>query len=137
MENEISNEYIKNAINEMEKFFGVKEPVLDENIFSSIIGGKVKDAIKLMVKKEVSGLPVVDKGKVVGMLTEADALAARTTQNVESAMTKRVYKVSPDASIKSVSDTLKKQKIKRVPVVDKTGKLVGVVSRRDVLAAKL
>ena len=98
---------------------------------------KVKDAMRLMVKKEVSGLPVVDKGKVVGVLTEADALSARTTQNVESAMTKRVYKVSPDDSIKSVSDTLKKQKIKRVPVVDKVGKLVGVVSRRDVLAAKL
>jgi len=99
---------------------------------------KVKDAIKLMVKNEVSGLPVVDdKGKVVGLLTEADALAARITQNVESAMTKRVYKAGPDDSIKSVSDTLKKQKIKRVPVVDKAGKLVGVVSRRDVLAAKL
>ena len=51
MENEISNEYIKNAINEMEKFFGVKEPVLDENIFSSIIGGKVKDAIKLIARQ--------------------------------------------------------------------------------------
>ncbi len=98
---------------------------------------KVKDAIRLMVKKEVSGLPVVDKGKVVGVMTEADALAARITQNVESAMTKRVYKAEPSDSIKSVSDTLKKQKIKRVPVVDKLGKLVGVVSRRDVLATKL
>ncbi len=99
---------------------------------------KVKEAVGLMVKNEVSGLPVVDDdGKVIGLLTEADLLAARTTQNVESAMSKRVYKASPDDSIKSVSDTLKKQKIKRVPVVDKKGKLVGVVSRRDVLAAKL
>ena len=48
MENEISNEYIENAINELEKFFGLKEPVLDENIFLSIKNGKVKEAIKLI-----------------------------------------------------------------------------------------
>ncbi len=98
---------------------------------------KVKEAIQLMVKNEVSGLPVLDdKGKVVGLLTEADAMAARSTQNVESAMTKRVFKAAPDDSIKSVADTLMKRKIKRVPVVDKAGKLLGVVSRRDVLKAR-
>lgn len=99
---------------------------------------KVKEAVRLMVENEVSGLPVVDEDcKVVGLLTEADALGARSTQNVESAMSKRVFKAAPDDSIKSVADTLKKQKIKRVPVVDKAGKLVGVVSRRDVLKAKM
>lgn len=51
MENEISNEYIENAINEIEKFFGVKEHILDENIFSLIIDGKVKDAIKLIAQQ--------------------------------------------------------------------------------------
>ena len=99
---------------------------------------KVKEAIRLMVKKEVSGLPVVDEaGKVVGLLTEADALGARSNQNVESAMTKRVYKAKPSDSVKAIGATLMKHKIKRVPVVDKSGKLVGVVSRRDVLATKL
>jgi hypothetical protein len=47
MENEISNEYIENAINELAKFFGVKEPISGENIFSLIRNGKVKDALKL------------------------------------------------------------------------------------------
>ena len=99
---------------------------------------KVKEAIQLMVGKEVSGLPVVDEeGKVVGLLTEADVLAARANQNVESAMTKRVTKATPDDTIKSIAETLKKRKIKRVPVVDQKGKLVGVVARRDVLATKL
>jgi len=51
MENEINNEYIENAINELEKFFGVKEPVLSENIFSSIRGGKVKESMKLIARQ--------------------------------------------------------------------------------------
>jgi hypothetical protein len=56
MENEISNEYIENAINELEKFFGVKEPVFSENIFSLIRGGKVKEAMKLIALQ--LGLPI-------------------------------------------------------------------------------
>lgn len=56
MENEISNEYIENAINELEKFFGVKEPVLSKDIFLSIRSGKVKDAIKLIARQ--FGLPI-------------------------------------------------------------------------------
>ena len=51
MENEISNEYIENAINELNKSLGVKEPVLGKNIFSSIKGGKVKEAIKLIARQ--------------------------------------------------------------------------------------
>jgi hypothetical protein len=51
MENEISNEYIENAINELVNFFGVKEPVSSENIFSLIRDGKVKDAIKLIARQ--------------------------------------------------------------------------------------
>lgn len=56
MENEISNEYIENAINELEKFFGVKEPIFSENIFSLIRGGKAKDAMKLIALQ--LGLPI-------------------------------------------------------------------------------
>ncbi len=56
MENEISNEYIENAINELENFFGVKEPVFDENIFSLIKNDKIKDAIKLIAHQ--LGLPI-------------------------------------------------------------------------------
>lgn len=48
MENGISNEYIENAINELESFFGIKEPISGENIFSLIRNDKTKDAIKLI-----------------------------------------------------------------------------------------
>ncbi len=112
--------------------------IMTTNVITVTPMTKVKEAIRLMVENEVSGLPVVDEdGKVVGLLTEADALEARTNQNTESAMTKRVYKAKPGDSVNSIRATLMKQKIKRVPVVDKAGKLVGVVSRRDVLATKL
>lgn len=56
MKNEISNQYIKNAINELVKLFGVKEPISGENIFSLIREGKVEDATKLIARQ--LGLPI-------------------------------------------------------------------------------
>ena len=99
---------------------------------------KAKDAIALLVKGKVSGMPVVDdKMKVVGMLTEADLLNARATQNVASLMAKPAVTVAASATLKSITDLLLKKKIKRVPVVDKDKCLLGVVSRIDLLKAKL
>jgi len=99
---------------------------------------QAKTAINKLVRNKVSGMPVVDtKGVVVGVLTEADLLTARANQKVESIMNSRPVTVAPNASLKSVADTLAKKKIKRVIVVDKDSKLLGVVSRRDVLKAKM
>lgn len=51
MKNEISNKYIENAINELGKFFGIKEPISGENIFSLTKSDKVKDAMKLIARQ--------------------------------------------------------------------------------------
>jgi CBS domain-containing protein len=77
-----------------------------------------------------------DKTKVVGILTEADLLAAPSgAKTVAEVMRKRVISVAPDTSVDDIAATLVKRKIKRMPVLD-SGKLVGIVSRIDVLRAK-
>ncbi len=99
----------------------------------------ISDAARLLVKKKISGVPVVDekdKTKVVGVLTEADLLAAPpSAKTVGEVMKKRVVSVSPDTTVDEIANILVKKKIKRVPVVE-GGKLVGIVSRIDVLRAK-
>ncbi|MFA0757571.1 MAG: hypothetical protein KEFWMYNX_000138 [Candidatus Fervidibacter sp.] len=99
----------------------------------------IADAARLLVRRKISGVPVVDekdKTKVVGILTEADLLAAPSgAKTVAEVMRKRVISVTPDTSVDDIAATLVKRKIKRVPVLD-GGKLVGVVSRIDVLRAK-
>jgi CBS domain-containing protein len=56
-------------------------------------------------------------------------------KTVADVMKKRVVSVSPDTSVDEIAEILVKKKIKRVPVID-AGKLVGIVSRIDVLRAK-
>jgi len=98
----------------------------------------VEAAIALMVKRKVSGLPVVDAGKmVVGIITEADVLTARPSATVASVMTAPAVTVPPSASIKAVADLLVSKKIKRVAVVGKDGALLGIVSRADILKSKV
>jgi CBS domain-containing protein len=99
----------------------------------------IPEAARLLVRRKISGVPVVDekdKTKVVGILTEADLLAAPAgAKTVAEVMRKRVISVAPDTSVDDIAATLVKRKIKRVPVLD-GGKLVGIVSRIDVLRAK-
>lgn len=95
----------------------------------------VKELTELLAKKKISGVPVVDEKKqVVGIATEADVLAHPGAKNVAEIMTKRVVSVTPDTPVEEIAKLLAKKKIKRVPVIDK-GKLVGIVSRADIVKA--
>lgn len=98
---------------------------------------RVSDAMALMVGKKVSGLPVVDDGKVVGVITEADVLANRKTTSVKAAMATEPITIDPTATVKQAADLLTGNKIKRALVLKEDGSLLGVVSRTDVIKAML
>ncbi len=85
-----------------------------------------------------SGLPVVDKGKVVGVVTEFDLLNAvkegKDLQKIfaDDIMTKEPICVEEDTHVDEIIKIMTEQKIIRVPVVRK-GNLIGVISRCDIL----
>jgi CBS domain-containing protein len=125
----------------------------------------LREAATLLVEKQISGAPVVDeKGMVVGMLSESDLLnEARkraalprtaafgffvTSEEtlmrlyhegadlpVSSVMSSNVHSVTPEATTTEASRLLLSKKINRVPVLDSEGKLVGIVTREDLLKA--
>jgi len=96
----------------------------------------VKEFTELLAAKKISGVPVVDEQKrVIGIATEADVLAHPGAKTVEEIMTKRVISVKPDTPVEEIAKLLAKKKIKRVPVIDEKGKLVGIVSRADIVKA--
>ncbi|ODS31418.1 MAG: signal transduction protein [Candidatus Scalindua rubra] len=85
-----------------------------------------------------SGLPVVDEGKVVGVVTEFDLLKAvkegKDLQHIfaEDIMTKEPICVEEDTHVEEIIKKMTEHNIIRVPVVRK-GTLIGVISRCDVL----
>ena len=104
-----------------------------------------KDAVRLLRRRRVSGLPVVDaKGNLVGIVSEADAYlvesrphrldrARSAALDVASAMTRDVTTVRPDFPVALAAREMHTRGFKRLPVVDEKGKLVGIVSRGDLL----
>jgi CBS domain-containing protein len=102
----------------------------------------VAQAVKLMVKHDVSGLPVVDAvGMLVGILTERDCINVALSSGyfdelgglVADYMSSPVHTAKPDDNLVDVAQRLCTLPYRRFPVVD-DGKLVGIVSRRDVLS---
>lgn len=117
---------------------------------------RIKKAIQLMLEHNISGLPVVDDNAVLcGILTEGDLLARCAHEGrklpgdspscfeeyirwhgavVSDCMTRTVVSVSPDEKLAALVSLIQTKNIKRIPVV-LNGKLVGLVSRHDILRA--
>ena len=101
------------------------------------------DAIGLLLKHEISGMPVVDNdGKLVGILSESDCLETLVdsqyhelpTALVQDLMSTELVTVGPHTDILEIAGMFLHQKLRRLPVVDED-ELVGQVSRWDVLRA--
>lgn len=96
-------------------------------------------AVARMWEGDLGCLAVVgDDGKPVGMLTDRDACMASYTQGrplheiaVSVAMSKELYSCAPDDSIIEAEEIMRSRKVRRLPVVDSAGNLVGIVSLND------
>jgi CBS domain-containing protein len=113
------------------------QPVVTVRSDSNLI-----DTIKLLLRHHLSGLPVVNEdGQVQGIITEHDIMYLALSGNaadtcVEEAMTREVVTLPPSADLASLIECLGTRRLRRVPIVHE-GKLVGIVSRRDILREML
>lgn len=98
----------------------------------------INEAIELLLQKQVGGLPVVDEGgNLVGMITEYALLAMVYDKNVlhervSSFMTRQLLFVEYDVPITEIANKFILHRVRRLPVT-RAGRLVGLVSRSDVL----
>jgi len=93
----------------------------------------VGEAAKIMEEHGISGLPVVDdNNKLVGIITGRDVRFASYDLKVKEAMTKDVIvadeSITPEESI----ELMRKYRIEKLPVVNKEGKLIGLITYKDV-----
>jgi CBS domain-containing protein len=124
----------------------------------------VQEVAKLLIDRRISAVPVVNAaGKLTGIVTESDLMRraeigterqyswwlslladARTlasdyvksrATNVKDIMTRNVKTAAPDTPLHEIAELFEKNHIKRVPIVNGNGEMVGIVSRANIIQA--
>ena len=112
--------------------------IMTTNVITAKKNMVLTDVIALLLRWHISAMPVVDDdNRIVGIVSEIDLVnmtfdgnAADTT--VEEVMVTDIVSFNPDAQLADLVQTFSKKHLRRVPIIDK-GKVVGIVSRRDIL----
>lgn len=102
----------------------------------------IEEALRMLVNNRVTGLPVVDgKGVMIGVVSEYDLLAQISETKSANPdvfkeqirFTKEVQSIDESATFEEIAPIFVKAKIRRLPVVDSKGKLIGIITRRDMM----
>lgn len=99
----------------------------------------VGDALEIMKKYRVSGIPIVDKaGRLVGILTNRDLrFEPNVKLKVSELMTKENLITAPiGTNLEKAEKILQRYRIEKLPVVDKNGKLKGLITFKDIMKKK-
>jgi CBS domain-containing protein len=120
----------------------------------------LRDVATLLTERRISGLPVVDEGHVVGVVSEGDILAKERGRTAErrrmfgvllddrataelkleartagTAMTSPAVTIAPDRPLAEAAGTMIDEGVNRLPVVSADGELLGIVTRADLVRA--
>ena len=134
--------------------------VMTKNVIKIRADANLNEVTNLLSENRISGLPVVnEKDQLIGVITEGDVLAMagmrrehgfkdiirhilgeplsapKEGRRLRDVMTSPAITTGPEVDIREVALTLDEKRIKRLPVVDDQGRLIGVISRADIVRA--
>ena len=111
------------------------EDVMSDDLIVGYVPGTVKDALKILAKNNVSGMPVLKKDTkvVVGVITRQDIFKNPEEDQLALLMSKDYYSVEKDQDVKVAARLLYEHRIHGLPVINTRKQLVGIISPTDVL----
>ena len=120
---------------------------MSKNVITADVSTTMQQAINLMMDNRISMLPVMDNGKLVGIVTDRDLRRASPSDaalmdvrqilyhmqklNLEAIMTRNPITVPIDYTIEETAEVLLKKKISGCPVIDEEGKIRGIITKND------
>ena len=115
----------------------IARDIMTRTVFTIQAEATAQEVAQLLAQKRISGVPVVDEhNNIIGIVTEADIISKviREGLTVADLMSCEVITVDEEMPASDIAALLTERRIKRVPVVSE-GKLVGIVSRGDIVRA--
>ncbi|MDD1693957.1 MAG: IMP dehydrogenase [Methanoregula sp.] len=126
------------AEHEMQEVVAVKqaEEMIERDVLYVEDTATVSDAERLMQQYSIGGVPVVDKGKIIGIVSRRDVRAIvqkRGDEEITTIMTKKLIVANEDITAERALEIMYTNKVERLPVVNKKGKLIGIITLQDIL----
>jgi CBS domain-containing protein len=116
--------------------------VMTKNPTCCVPGDTVASVARIMGDEDVGSIPVCESAqsrKIVGIVTDRDLALEVVAQSrdasetrVQEVMTSKPYVCHPDDDLQKVLDTMQRKQVRRVPVVDDNGRLVGIIAQADI-----
>ncbi|WP_407421297.1 CBS domain-containing ParB/RepB/Spo0J family partition protein [Methanobrevibacter sp.] len=110
---------------------------MTKNVISVSPDTKTEEIISLMRESHHNSYPVVDNGKLVGMVTAFDIVSKEWADTVKELMTTKLVVANQDLSINDASRVMFRRGISRMPVVNKEGELVGIITNTDMVRSHI
>ncbi len=113
------------------------DEVIVKDVLTISPESSIGEAITIMESYSISGLPVVKDDKIVGIITHRDIKAIKNREKkVKEIMTKNVITAKEDITEEEALNLMYENRIERLPIVDDSGKLIGIITLRDILKRK-
>lgn len=96
----------------------------------------VAEAEQLLNQYHIGGLPVIGKGKIIGIVSRRDIRAIgpkRGSEKITAIMTRKPITADEDITAEKALEIMYTSKVERLPVVDKRGRLIGIITMQDIL----
>jgi IMP dehydrogenase len=112
------------------------EELIEREVLFVEDSATVSDAENLMNQYSIGGLPVVDKGKIIGIVSRRDVRAIvskRGDEKITTIMTKKPIVADEDITAEKALEIMYTNKVERLPVINGKGKLIGIITMQDLL----
>ena len=111
------------------------EEVMSQELIVGYVPGTVKDALGILAKHNVSGMPILKKDtrQLAGVLTRTDIFKNPDEEQLALIMSKEYHCIDKDQSIKDAAELLYKHRIHGLPVINNRKNLVGIISPTDII----
>jgi len=112
--------------------------IMTTNVTSVTTTAPIREAAAMMRDGDIGSLPVVENGRLVGIVTDRDivvraiAEGADASTSISAAMTADVFSVRPDDFVFEAIRLMGDKKVRRIPVVSDDGKLAGIIAMADI-----
>jgi IMP dehydrogenase len=123
---------------ELQEIIAVKqaEELIEHNVLYVEDTATVSEAERLMQQYSIGGVPVIGKGKIIGIVSRRDVRAIvqkRGDEKITTIMTRKPIVAGEDITAEKALEIMYTNKVERLPVVNAKGNLIGIITMQDIL----